>query len=213
MIVRRLVRSGWRNEFFRSEDVDLCAQLRMPKPPPLPVGSLGPPEPGREQLGDQQSRTWRGHLQFGVGQRPPLYNSTAAAPDKTGSEAPTGRRSPASVTARNASTTAKATNAEVQIVRSGPAISAPNALIYGHFRPPCHLMAAACYRRARSKAFRIWRQETCVHNQHDTFAVASRCPQKRLGAVNLAMPPQAVFPLILQLCLHTLRDYRTICDR
>src|SRR5579859_5092043 len=38
-----------------------------------------------------------------------------------------------------------------------------HAMIYGHFRPRRHLMTAADYRRARSKAFRIWRQETCVH--------------------------------------------------
>jgi len=38
-----------------------------------------------------------------------------------------------------------------------------HGLIYGHFRPRRHLMAAADYRRARTKAFGIWRQETCVH--------------------------------------------------
>jgi putative transposase len=37
-----------------------------------------------------------------------------------------------------------------------------HAMIYGHFRPRRHLMSAAGYRRARSKAFRTWRQETCV---------------------------------------------------
>ncbi len=37
-----------------------------------------------------------------------------------------------------------------------------HAMIYGHFRPRRHLMTAAQYRRARTKAFRIWRQETCV---------------------------------------------------
>ena len=40
---------------------------------------------------------------------------------------------------------------------------ATHAMIYGHFRPRRHLMAAAGYRRARAKAFRIWRQETRVH--------------------------------------------------
>ena len=38
-----------------------------------------------------------------------------------------------------------------------------HGIIYGHFRPRRHLMAASSYRRARAKAFRIWRQETCVH--------------------------------------------------
>ena len=38
-----------------------------------------------------------------------------------------------------------------------------DAMIYGHFRPRRHLMAAAGYRRARAKAFGVWRQETCVH--------------------------------------------------
>ena len=37
-----------------------------------------------------------------------------------------------------------------------------HAIIYGHFRPRRHLMAAVGYRRARAKAFQIWRQETCV---------------------------------------------------
>ncbi|MFC7739493.1 IS6 family transposase [Roseomonas sp. GCM10028921] len=37
-----------------------------------------------------------------------------------------------------------------------------HALIYGHFRPGRHLMTVAQYRRARAKAFRIWREETCV---------------------------------------------------
>jgi putative transposase len=37
-----------------------------------------------------------------------------------------------------------------------------HAMIYGHFRPRRHLMAAVEYRNFRAKAFRIWRQETCV---------------------------------------------------
>jgi hypothetical protein len=37
-----------------------------------------------------------------------------------------------------------------------------HAMIYGHFRPRRHLMTAAEYRDARAKAFRVWRQETCV---------------------------------------------------
>jgi putative transposase len=35
-----------------------------------------------------------------------------------------------------------------------------HGIIYGHFRPRRHLMAAAAYRRVRAKAFRIWREET-----------------------------------------------------
>lgn len=35
-------------------------------------------------------------------------------------------------------------------------------MIYGHFRPRRHLMTAAQHRCARAKAFRIWREETCV---------------------------------------------------
>ena len=38
-----------------------------------------------------------------------------------------------------------------------------HAMIHGHFRPRRDLMTADRYRRARAKAFRIWRQETCVH--------------------------------------------------
>jgi putative transposase len=37
-----------------------------------------------------------------------------------------------------------------------------HAMTYGHFRPRRHLMTANQYRRARDKAFRIWKQESCV---------------------------------------------------
>ena len=35
-----------------------------------------------------------------------------------------------------------------------------HAMIYGHFHPRPHLMTAAQHRRARARAFRIWREET-----------------------------------------------------
>ena len=37
-----------------------------------------------------------------------------------------------------------------------------HAMIYGYFRPRRHLMTAIEHRNARAKAFRVWRQETCV---------------------------------------------------
>ena len=37
-----------------------------------------------------------------------------------------------------------------------------HSMIYGHFRPRRHLMTAGQYRQARDRAFRVWRQETCV---------------------------------------------------
>jgi putative transposase len=37
-----------------------------------------------------------------------------------------------------------------------------HAMIYGHFRPRRHRLSAGGYRRARAKAFRVWRQETSV---------------------------------------------------
>jgi putative transposase len=37
-----------------------------------------------------------------------------------------------------------------------------HAMIYGHFRPRRHLMSADQYRCVRARAFRVWRQETCV---------------------------------------------------
>jgi putative transposase len=37
-----------------------------------------------------------------------------------------------------------------------------HGILYGHFRPRRHLMTASNYRHARAKAFRVWRQETCV---------------------------------------------------
>ena len=39
-----------------------------------------------------------------------------------------------------------------------------HGMIYGHFRLRRHLMTAGGYQRARTKAFRIWRQETCVQS-------------------------------------------------
>ncbi len=37
-----------------------------------------------------------------------------------------------------------------------------HGIIYGHFRPRQHLMSAGDHRRARAKAFRVWRLETRV---------------------------------------------------
>jgi putative transposase len=37
-----------------------------------------------------------------------------------------------------------------------------HAFIHGHFHPRRHRMSATKYRRARTKAFKIWAQETCV---------------------------------------------------
>ena len=37
-----------------------------------------------------------------------------------------------------------------------------HGMIYGHFRPRRHLMVAEAYRRARAKAFQIWKQEICA---------------------------------------------------
>ncbi|MFC7738208.1 transposase [Roseomonas sp. GCM10028921] len=37
-----------------------------------------------------------------------------------------------------------------------------HGMIYGHSRPRRHLMVAGEYRRARTKALRIWQKETCA---------------------------------------------------
>ena len=37
-----------------------------------------------------------------------------------------------------------------------------HAIVYGYFRPRRHLASADHHRRARAKAFRIWRQEPRV---------------------------------------------------
>ena len=37
-----------------------------------------------------------------------------------------------------------------------------HGIIYGHFRPRRHLMAASGYRRSRASAFRIWQQVACI---------------------------------------------------
>jgi len=39
-----------------------------------------------------------------------------------------------------------------------------HGIIYGHIQPRRNRMTAAEYRRARGKAFRNWRQETCVQH-------------------------------------------------
>jgi putative transposase len=41
-----------------------------------------------------------------------------------------------------------------------------HSTIYGHFQPRRHLLSAADYRRTCTKAFRIWRQETCVQQSN-----------------------------------------------
>jgi putative transposase len=37
-----------------------------------------------------------------------------------------------------------------------------HSMIHGHFRPRRHLMSPVRYRCARTKAFRVWREETCI---------------------------------------------------
>jgi putative transposase len=36
-----------------------------------------------------------------------------------------------------------------------------HSFMYGHFRPRRHLLLAPDYREIRSRAFKVWRQETC----------------------------------------------------
>ena len=38
-----------------------------------------------------------------------------------------------------------------------------HGMIYAYFRPRRGLMTAIGYRLARAKMFRVWRQETCAH--------------------------------------------------
>jgi len=37
-----------------------------------------------------------------------------------------------------------------------------HAFIHGHFHPRRHLIPSSIYREIRSKAFKVWRRETCV---------------------------------------------------
>jgi hypothetical protein len=68
------------------------------------------------------------------------------------------------------------------------AAPAAHAIVYGHFRPRRHRLSAVGYRRARTKAFRAWRQATSiqqagwcrVHQHHQRQVVPE--------SVNLAMP-------------------------
>jgi putative transposase len=45
---------------------------------------------------------------------------------------------------------------------SKPSVSSHLTAFYHHFHPHRQLMAAAQYRDARAKAFRVWRKETCI---------------------------------------------------
>jgi len=38
-------------------------------------------------------------------------------------------------------------------------------IIYAHFRPARHRLSVGRYRRAQTKGFRIWRQETSVQQE------------------------------------------------
>ena len=51
----------------------------------------------------------------------------------------------------------RAADATAQVVRTGTTDLVSACMIYGHFRPRRHLMAAAGYRHARAEAFRAWR--------------------------------------------------------
>jgi putative transposase len=39
-----------------------------------------------------------------------------------------------------------------------------HSFIYGHFRPRRHMMSAGNHRRARTEAFKNWREDTCVRD-------------------------------------------------
>jgi putative transposase len=39
-----------------------------------------------------------------------------------------------------------------------------HSFIYGHFRPRRHLLTACSYRVMRSKAFKVWQEETYARN-------------------------------------------------
>ena len=51
-------------------------------------------------------------------------------------------------------------DAAVQVARPSAAFPISSWIIHGHFHPRSHLITAQCYRSPRSKAFRIWQQET-----------------------------------------------------
>ena len=63
-----------------------------------------------------------------------------------------------------------------------------HAMIYGHFRPRRHLMVAAGYRCARTHAFRIWRQETCVRQAACHLAFAQPLTTRVSASVSLPRP-------------------------
>jgi len=55
-----------------------------------------------------------------------------------------------------------ASNAAIQVTGQAQDFLSMHAIFYGHFRPRRHRLRVAGYRRARAKAFRIWRQENSV---------------------------------------------------
>ena len=63
-----------------------------------------------------------------------------------------------------------------------------HAMIYDHFRPRRHLMTALQYRRARDKAFRGWREETCVQIAARSCTPSCRTSLRAPCFNNLVMP-------------------------
>jgi putative transposase len=62
-----------------------------------------------------------------------------------------------------------------------------HGMIYGHFRPRRHLMAADAYHRARAKAFQIWRQETCPCSGIE-LRTTHHCTELAPSLINLPTP-------------------------
>jgi DDE domain len=58
-----------------------------------------------------------------------------------------------------------------------PGFLSAHAMIYGHFRPRRHRLGAGGCRRARAKAFQIWRQETAMSdiNPADIILLSVNC--------------------------------------
>jgi len=68
-----------------------------------------------------------------------------------------------------------------------------HSMIYGHFRPRRHLVTARHYRRARDKAFRIWRQ---VSRRPCKGAQAPPCSQTRPITRQCGNAPARLRPLL-----------------
>jgi putative transposase len=58
--------------------------------------------------------------------------------------------------------------------RQAQAFLFAHSFIYGHFRPQRHLVTANAYREVLTKAFKVWRQQTCAQKTLAIIPMANK---------------------------------------